>query len=646
MSYSDALDLKGNLVKQFDKTDRQKQAQLISRRWADSTVDLHAMIEDSRDGWDHYLHNRPQPSSLANTAKTAQFDKANKEASKQGLRFGGIPKAVDSIMSVLHNQTFPADERFFRGTPQNDVARKYQELYEQHRANNFAEDNASEKLRLFLLTMCIDPAAAVAVSWRKRTKRNVTYEVPKLVLGGIEIPLPVLGLKKKVDEDYVEWEGTCLEPLDFNDWRADTTARSMEESWFIRRWYEPCWKVEQDYDLKDVKPYHSVIEDIVSDPLGNQKREASGLTMPINKNDEDEGKQQALLMICYDDFVRDGKVYKNHCSLTLNGSEEIWFGPNPYDHGRIPYEVQSLLPIPNQIYGRSLITHVLPSAAAIDTLLDNILQISSTWAKPIFEVDVNEPVFRKSTKVVNGKTYPVKRVGNAIRQVPVNIVNVSALQTALDRLEEYIRDNTGANQAISGGEFTQPANTTAFQVEAHMQGSNSRFQSMINTYSTSLKNILQMSFSNDRQYKKKTEMVYIGEEEHELTPDLIRQMSFKWLIVAANANNTRGKQLSNYSALITQMLPPLIQAGLVKVSGEIPEFQLFEGLKQFLTLGGLNSFDQLFKKLPPPPPMGGMNGLPPVPPTEPGGAGQVPPAPGPQPPVSGPEAPPAGPPGY
>src|ERR1044072_1285811 len=274
MPYSEVYYDQNNIVSGLSADERQRQAQRTSQNWQGATDDLRNLIEDSKQGWDHYLHNRPSSDQLANVGKTDKLDSANRNASRQGLRFGGIPKAVDSILSILHSQIFPPDERFFRGTPQNSVARDHQELYEQHRQNNFAEDNATEKLRLLLLTACIDPAAACAVTWRKTTKRNVTYEPKvKLVLGGIELPLPVFGLKKKVEEDYVEWEGTCVEPLDFNDWRVDTTARCMDESWFIRRRYMPCWQVEREFGIKNVKPYSQAFNEIAADPQGNQKSE-------------------------------------------------------------------------------------------------------------------------------------------------------------------------------------------------------------------------------------------------------------------------------------------------------------------------------------------------------------------------------------
>lgn len=632
-----------NLLKKIGKAEADKLARLVSMRFRGATADLRELIDDSREGWDFYLKNQPNlDNEPGGTVGMIDSQSTNTPVTRRGLRMGLIPKAVNAVVSLLHNSIFPADEQYFRGTPKNDVARQMQNLYEQYRQDNYAEDNTTEEMRKLILTLCIDSAAAIALPWQSRKRDKVVYEAPSLKLGGIEVPLPVLGLKKKTLKDYVEWEGTHAQCLDFNDWRADTTARSMKDSWFIRRWYEPCWKVEEEYDLKDVEPYYDY-EERIEDSLGTHKRESSGLYLPIPYTEEEEGKKEALLMVCYDDFEIKGKVYKNHVALTLNGAELIWFGKNPYQHGRIPYVVHSLLPIPNQVYGQTLIKHAIPSAAVVDTATDRILKIGTLAADPIFEVDMMEPAFRKSRLVKPGMTVPVKRVGNAIRQVPVNIANLSSLMQLIEMAEDNIREVTGANQMIMGEDVQQPTNTTAFSVDQHMQGANSRFQAIMSNFNNNvLEPMLYITFENDKQYKTKTEYVAIGDKTTELTPDLIKQMEMKWLITSVSAANNKGKRLANAMGLLTNIIPPMVKNGAAQLAPSQPIFDIPAILRQIMVLGGEPNADLYFKEGPPPPPpmppmapqppmpqpmQGPPNGVSPIPqPVQPG-PGQVPAAP-------------------
>src|SRR5262249_18326276 len=162
----------------------------------------------------------------------------------------------------------------------------------------------------------------------------------------------------------------------------------------------------------------------------------------------------------------------------VNGQTLVWFAPNPYEHGRKPYLVTSLFPVPGQLYGMSLVRHAIPSAAVIDTAVDKLLKIASLAADPIFEVDIAEPTFKHSKVIKPGMTFPVKRPG-AIRQVPVNIANLQGLITIIERAEENIQQVTGASPILSGDAPRAPGNITAFQVEQHVQGANNRFQSMM-----------------------------------------------------------------------------------------------------------------------------------------------------------------------
>ena len=419
------------------------------------------------------------------------------------------------------------------------------------------------------------------------------YEFPKVQIGGHEISMPLLGPKKSMLENYVSWEGTSLEVLNFNDWRVDPTARDLDNSWFMRRWYAPVHEVKSNYDLPSVMPYQRAWE--VDGVENSEVFKNNGLNAPISFEQEAQGAEQALLMICYDDFVINGTVYKNHYAVVLNGKQLIAFGENPYAHGRKPYLIQSYHPLPNQIYGMAAIRHAIPSAALIDTLTDHALRISDLAANPIFEVDYKEPFFQESREVRPGMTCPVKRPGQAIRQIPINVSNLSLILDMIQQAKQNIRETTGAVAFLSGDELPRQQTTmTAFQVDQHVQGSNSRFLAVIKNLTNGLlEPFLQMSFENDQQYKSKDE--YLAGFSEKLTPELIQQMEFKWVVTSAQASNTRGKQLNNMKALLFEVVPKLVDAGVMQLDNQQILFKPLEGLKQLMVSSGMDNFEALFE---------------------------------------------------
>lgn len=597
MPESTAFTDEANIVDRFDDATNAREARRISDRWTSVTVEIGPFIEESRIAHDFYLRNRPERKSRMKQAGQ-KLDSANTNPDGKGLRLGFIPRAVDSVMAMLMKFLFPPDERFFRGTPQNKESERNQEMYEQHLMVNFAEENTTEKWEQCLKNGCLDRAYCMSLHWKQKITRKITYKPKTFEIAGIEIPIPLLGLEKTIDDNFVEWEGTVHEPLDFTDWRVDPTARNFEDSWFMRRWYEPVWEVKRKYGLKDVQPYHAFYSEI-HEGDGSQKRDALGFSFPIQPNAEPDGKDKALLMIMWDDFIINGKIYENHAALVLNGTKLIWFGPNPYDHGRKPYIVDSLLPVPGQIYGLSLVHHSLPSASTIDTIVDKTLKIGSFAADPIFEVDMMEPALRKTKVIKAGMTIPVKRVGQAIRQVPINISNLTLLLELMQRMEDNIRELTGASPLFTGEDLSKsPSNITAFHVDQHIQGANSRFQAIMRHFSNCvLEPALKMVFENERQFKTKTEYIETGGSEKELTPDLIKQLDYKWVITSANAANTRGKRLANMRTLVLEIFPQLVQNGLAKLTPKGMELDHISALREMMVLAGVPNVDVLLKTI-------------------------------------------------
>lgn len=587
--YDSAFNKEANIAQKLKADKRQKLAQDIAQRWKDYTTDISELIDDSREAWDFYLRNHPNPKVMGQSKDANKFDVP--VARSKGLRLGQIPKAVDSILSLIHNTLFPIDDRFFRGTPRNELATSLQEPFETFLAENFGEAQTSTKMREFFHNAILDGTACAHVPFRRVEHERVVYEKPVMDIGIAQLSIPWRPVQEQT-KTILDWEGTCFEPLDFNDWRVDPTARSMDQSCFLRRWYKTTSEVKEEFPwVKDVAVY------LPTDTDGTEKRQSAGLPDLVQSigSSETEGKKKALLMCCYDDFIIDGKSYRNHVAVVLNDEELVWFGPNTYNHGRIPYIVAPYSPIPGQIYGMSAVKHAIPSAEYIDKATNLFLKNAAWGSIPIIMKNLKDAAVRKhgNVEVQPGMTLPVENF-NAYQQLQIDLTNLTYLQAVIERNEQNIQEVTGANPFIAGDQ-PQTSEVTAFEVDQRVQGGNSRFQSiMTNMSNTVLEPYMQMSFSNFQQFKSVPETV----GEFVIQPDDIKLMDFKWVMTAAQATISRNRRMANRKALLFEVMPQLVANGIVKLKPVGLEFDQAAVLREFLIDSGELNADKVLKIIP------------------------------------------------
>jgi|GEM_PF-3560941 len=579
-----------NIVQNLKPETRQKLSQEIALKWRHYTREISELISDSREAWDFYLRNHPDTKG---TSRGASADSFNSDSLVgKGLRLGQIPKAVDSILSLIHNNIFPIDDRFFRGTPRNELSQQLQEPLETYLAENFEEAQISTAMRAFFHNLILDGTACAYVPYERKETLKTVYEKQQLDLGWLTVDIPWKPLQA-VQKNVLEWEGTRFEPLDFNDWRIDPTARCIENSPFLRRWYRSIDDIQSDFPwLEKVTPYHNN-----DDSDSSNKHVSAGLpdfVRSIDDGEEFEGKEKALLMVCYDDFILEGTRYNNHIAVVLNDKELVWFGPNPYNHGKIPYIVAPYNPIPGQIYGISAVKHALPAAAASDKATNMIL-LNAWWgSNPIFMKNMRDAGVRKhgNIHVKPGMMLPVESF-SAYQQLPINLANLSILENIIAKNEQTIQEVTGANPFIAGDQATQ-SNITAFEVDQRVQGGNSRFQSiMTNLANLVLEPYVQIAFENFQQFKTKTEII----GDYSLTPDDIRLLDFKWVTIASQATISRNRRIANMKSLLFDILPGLVQQGIVQLKPVGLEFDQVSALRNFLVDNGILDADKILRPI-------------------------------------------------
>lgn len=594
MPESDAFNPSQNRVEKLDTLQRGRLAKNTADLWMAGTQQIQPLLDESIEAWRLVNENKPRAPFVNSGSRDAR---TAKEQKRHGLRIGHVPRSVEANLAIQHNATFTANERFFQGSPRNEMARLHQDHYELWSMDNLAEINFALAMYNHRKNVIVDGTAVFAAPFVRKTRRQVTWESHPMaallakVPGMADVVHQLFPPQKQVQEKAVAWEGTLATPLNLADWRADPNAACFEDAWFIRRWYEPVWKIKRDYRLTEVSPYHAWQDD-----FGRQKFESAGIqpSWSLGKQ-ESEGKEQALLMVRYDTFVIEGEVFENSVCITLNDTDILWFGPNPYDHGMKPYVLTPCIPIPGSLYGKSLVKDIIPVAHASDTAATQLLDMMAWFANPPMQKNIEDPTVAAlgDIAIKPGLMIPVSLM-DSIRPLQLNTGEPAVLAQFLDRLDAVIRESSNTSPAFTGEDPSlQKGHITAFQVGAHIEGGNNRNQIIMSIFdATTLAPFMQMKWENDRQFMTKTYIVPGFEEP--LTPDIVRQMEMAWTITASQASLTRAKEVANLKELLT-MLPPLEQAGYVKRKAEIGEVDYLGMLKMLLAKVGFPETDRILK---------------------------------------------------
>lgn len=589
-----------NIARKLKDDQRQEIALLVFQRWQDASDKLveGGLTADSQEGWNFLLRNYPNKS--VGSQKKDLVD-ANRQQSK-GLRMGAIPKVVESMLAFMHNATFPKDDRFFRAIAQNDYSNdpELQERYEVHMARCFGISNVPEQMRLFRMSQIVDGTAAAKVVFKRRKTKKTEYKAKpvKDSINVLGVSIPFISRKVVAEtKDVIDWEGTVMEVLDFNDWRVDQSATSMDDSWFIRRWYESKSVIEHKYPWVDEDKI-TTWRQCFDEKSDTEKRQHSGLLeipRAIDPQFEPDGNLHALMMACYGDFIIGGKEYKDHCAVVMNGLETLWFGPYEDNHGRMPYIVAPYKPIPNQIMGESAIKHALPHSEVIDQATSDALSVLRWAGKPLFGWNAKDKALRKllakgRLDVKQGMSIPMES-RDSLWQIPISIADIQFMDGLIQRSVQMIEDLTGVSPFISG-EAPDQGRVSAFEIDQRVQGGNSRYNAIMTAFDNNvLEPFLQMAFENDRQYKEKTENV----DGKDLSPDDIKLLDYKFIITSTQATLTRNRRLANLKAFLTEILPLLVQGGIATIENEGVKVKPLAAVRRLLIEGGLSDADEFIE---------------------------------------------------
>lgn len=596
---------------ELSKENKDKIASLLRTEWRQFTVAIRPLLEDDVAGW--RLYHSASPLIPKNKVK------GKGDSLKVPVNLGITGRVIESVMAQQHNTTFPAEEQFFSGKPLNKEAQELQNIYESFASSNIAQADFDTQAYNLRVNAAIAGTALASCHFARKKGHKVRYETEEdsTLFGDAKT-----GILTKVKEPSIEWEGTLLKALSFHDWRVDPFCEDFQEAALLVRWYQPAWKVKKEYKLDEAKTYGQVKESASDSNYAREKGLAAGIDWSFSEEEESEGLENALLMCRWGDFVVDGEVYENHCALVLNDTETLWFGPNPYDHGKKPYVLTPYYGVSGSLYGKSLLRDILGSAQAIDRSVTQVLDIMEWAASPAWTKNINDNAVKAQgdLKVVPGIHIPVT-TEMPYKQLQVNLANTNNLMALMGELEKGIQESTGATPAYSGestvGSGSQP---TAFQVGQSVQGGNSRHQSRMNSFNNRvLQPFIEMKFENDRQFMTKSyELDGFAEP---LTPEDVKQMDMVFTLTAGKASLSKNEKIQNQMSFAEKLIE-LKNAGVpIQFSQDVYVFDACEMASNLGQEIGITDAENVFKKMDQVPAaveVSGMGGIAGIPQTEQG----------------------------
>lgn len=556
---------------------------------ANAVTDWHTwtnMIQDLRDrsveSRQLYCENRPDHIHYDSP------DDASKSLSR--VRRPVLAQAVDSVVSQQHLASYPADEGFFTIKPRNQEAKESMALYENHCEKRLSEVDFIINTLKDRKNLMLDGTSCVWHPFIRESELKTSY-VPKTFLG---IKLP--GKPRKVKKEQVTLEATAFIPLNFEDWRVDPLMDNFKEAGFMwRRW------VSVD-DIKDIDAFENT-ENIGSFKAtwddSESNKDENYRNMGINPTFEEDCPLADNMVLLYErwgDFHVDDELYTNHVLIFSNDHNFHYFGPNPYDHQRKPFSVTPYIEMPGTMYGKSLAQDIIPLCHALDTLLNQAIDIIGRTGNPtatylVTDTAINEYFADGEVALVPGELIPVQS-HDSIRPLTWDLRAIEQVEAIMQRLKEEIRESTGGVAYATGGMSEIDTERTATETSILAQGTSTRNQLLIQTYEENrLKPFMNMSIENDRQFM--TQEVFIEDEMKPITPNMVKMMEMGVDITGSKSIMNRAKEIQDYNNILQNYVPGLIQNGLAQTNGDTLILNIPEMWKRLLNMSGMRDIDNL-----------------------------------------------------
>lgn len=603
------------------KLSEEQQQMLVDsavKEWITFTNMVKDKLEQSTENWQAYIENKP--------AETGLVEPDDVESSHASVRTGLLPAALDGMHAQLCLAAYPAGTQFSDPKPRNQLSKRNKQNYERLVQQSAQKLNQLIYAYQDIKQLLLDGTSAVWHPWVRLEKKKPFY----MAGGGLvdpndpninEMDELLQGEVTKSYRDTVEAEGTGFYPLALDDWRCDPTVDDIDDTPFLwRRWVYPedIQDTEGFINGDEVLPYKAMVFD---DTYKIDKLEYQGIDGAYYFNShmmgdgDDEGMYpdgMACLIERWGDFYLDGKLYRNHVLVYSNDRTFHWFGPNPYDHQEKPFSVSPFIPVPGSLYGKTSITDAIPMMHAVDTLVNQALDIINVTANAPNLYNPSDAALQayiqKHQTIRPGAFIPSNNPAG-VMPLRGDFTGLQLIDRVVAQFGEFMRNVTGGVPYATGG-VTQGDQRTLGEVEILASATNSRFQATLQTYERyRLQRFTSQEFENYRQYM--SEPVEINEEGNTLTPNVMKLLDFDFEITGSRTVLNKSRSLQDMRDALA-IIPSIIQSNvaiLKQSDKQINPMPIVEEI--FSTLGV--SLEQVFEEVDMQATSGGPDGLPAVP---------------------------------
>lgn len=373
--------------------------------------------------------------------------------------------AIESVTSNLVQGVMPHDDWFniMGRTPDDERGAKYMSalLKWQHFRTGWRKQFA-----LGLKQAAIFGNVPWATLWKQDVRwvpdpeqhgENMGAYAASLEMGtaqaGVPPPVPLKPVRKYDGPEFV-----IGNIFDFviernpNDEYALRINRNFKTKAYLERMAEP-----------DAMGY-SIYENI--DSINNEnvyKESSDGLRQSI---DAEMGfynipKERVELLEAWGDFEIDGETYHNHVLVVANRNTVIRFEPNPYAHGRIPWQMFVLQPDPIEVYGNGVLEPALGLQDVVNVRINQIIEGNALTVNPQLQVVNDGTIDLENFISAPGAIHLVSQIGNI---APLQMAGKPELgMQEIGFMMSQFNQSTGSMQSFSTENYQKSATEISAQ---------------------------------------------------------------------------------------------------------------------------------------------------------------------------------------
>ena len=241
--------------------------------------------------------------------------------------------------------------------------------------------------------------------------------------------------------------------------------------------------------------------------------------------------------------------------------------PNPYMHGRIPFEVATLQPSLNDVWGLSVMWAIRDIQELLWTLDNASMDSLKFQIKPMLSVDVNGDPANAQRIVRPGQVYPGK--GDArqiVATIPVAGIDPMTANAAIEAGRSQMEYVTGITREMAG----QSQADTATQAALNQRQSKGRVGIMLRSIDAAFASCAEMMLQLNQQYLDLSKPVRLlgprGNEWRHIRPAEIAGM---WDVRPKNSSERVVKELQrqNLMEILGTLMP--IASGYTTPTGKV-----------------------------------------------------------------------------